>query len=77
MKAMVLNSYGPEAPFEFADVPDPVATPGHVVVKLAAASVNTVDTMIRNMGADLPLSPNCPPCLAWISLARSLRLATA
>ena len=42
MKAMVLNTYGPEAEFEVAEMPDPVATPGHVVVKIAASSVNTV-----------------------------------
>ncbi|MEM1363736.1 MAG: zinc-dependent alcohol dehydrogenase family protein [Pseudomonadota bacterium] len=63
MKAMVLNQYGPDAPFELAEVPDPVATPGHVVVKIAATSVNTVDTMIRSMGADLPLSPALPALL--------------
>ncbi|GFE48348.1 quinone oxidoreductase [Roseobacter cerasinus] len=63
MKAMVLNSYGPDAEFEVAEIPDPVATPGHVVVKVAASSVNTVDTMIRNMGADLPLSPALPAVL--------------
>ncbi len=63
MKAMVLNAYGPDAPFELVEMPDPVATSGHVVVKVAAASVNTVDTMIRSMGADLPLSPNLPAVL--------------
>ncbi len=63
MKAMVLNSYGPDALFELAEIPDPVATPGHVVVKVAATSVNTVDTMIRSMGADLPLSPQVPAVL--------------
>lgn len=63
MKAMVLNSYGPDAQFEVTEIPDPVATPGHVVVKVAASSVNTVDTMIRNMGADLPLSPALPAVL--------------
>lgn len=63
MKAMVLNSYGVEAVFAPADLPDPTAKPGHVVVKVAATSVNTVDTMIRNMGEDLPLSPAVPAVL--------------
>ncbi len=63
MKAMVLNTYGPDAPFELVEMPDPVATPGHVVVKVTATSVNTVDTMIRSMGADLPLSPKLPAVL--------------
>ncbi|NND98958.1 MAG: zinc-dependent alcohol dehydrogenase family protein, partial [Pirellulaceae bacterium] len=36
---------------------------GHVLVKIAASSVNTVDTMIRKMGKDLPLSPDAPATL--------------
>ncbi|MEL6465175.1 MAG: zinc-dependent alcohol dehydrogenase family protein [Pseudomonadota bacterium] len=63
MKAMVLNQYGPDAPFEMTEIPEPVVSPGHVVVKIAATSVNTVDTMIRSMGADLPLSPALPAVL--------------
>ena len=34
--------------------------PGQVLVKIEASSVNTVDTMIRMMGSDLPLSPSLP-----------------
>ncbi|MEO0370195.1 MAG: zinc-dependent alcohol dehydrogenase family protein [Pseudomonadota bacterium] len=63
MKTMTLNTYGPDAEFEAVTVEDPVATPGHVVVKVAATSVNTVDTMIRDMGTDLPLSPALPAIL--------------
>ncbi|MEO0425197.1 MAG: zinc-dependent alcohol dehydrogenase family protein [Pseudomonadota bacterium] len=63
MKAMTLKTYGPESIFEPTELPDPHAKAGHVVVKVAATSVNTVDTMIRNMGADLPLSPALPAVL--------------
>ncbi|MEM6889778.1 MAG: zinc-dependent alcohol dehydrogenase family protein [Pseudomonadota bacterium] len=63
MKAMVLNSYGPNAAFEPVELPDPVATSGHVVVRVAATSVNTVDTMIRSLGEELPLSPPLPAVL--------------
>ncbi|MEM9332325.1 MAG: zinc-dependent alcohol dehydrogenase family protein [Pseudomonadota bacterium] len=63
MKAMTLNAYGPEATFEAADIPKPNPIPGHVVVKIAASSINTVDTMIKNMGEDLPLSPSLPAVL--------------
>jgi len=63
MKAMVLNSYGADSVFEMVEQPDPIATKGHVVVRIAASSVNTVDTMIRNMGSDLPLSPELPATL--------------
>lgn len=63
MKAMVLNSYGSDAAFAVADVSKPEVQPGHVLVKIAASSVNTVDTMIRNMGKELPLSPDTPAIL--------------
>ncbi|MEM1380584.1 MAG: zinc-dependent alcohol dehydrogenase family protein [Pseudomonadota bacterium] len=64
MKAMVLNAYGEAAQFEPADVPEPTVTPGNVVVRIAASSVNTVDTMIRQLGQEqLPLSPDLPAIL--------------
>lgn len=63
MKAMVLNQYGPDAAFEPADLAQPSADAGHVLVRIAATSVNTVDTMIRGMGKDLPLSPDLPAVL--------------
>ena len=63
MKAMVLNTYGKEAVFEQAEIAKPKVKPGHVVIRIAASSVNTVDTMIRAMGSDLPLSPELPAVL--------------
>lgn len=63
MKAMIVNSFGDTDVFDVADVPKPVAKPGHVLVKIAATSVNTVDTMIRQMGPELPLSPAAPAIL--------------
>lgn len=63
MKSMSLNSYGADSVFELAEIDKPVAKPGHVLVRIAATSVNTVDTMIRNMGTDLPLSPALPAVL--------------
>ncbi|TWU62465.1 zinc-dependent alcohol dehydrogenase family protein [Crateriforma conspicua] len=63
MKAMIIQSYGEDAVFESADVETPSVKPGHVLVKVAASSVNTVDTMIRKMGKDLPLSPDTPAIL--------------
>jgi len=64
MKAMVLNEYGDNAKFELAELAQPTATAGHVVVRVAATSVNTVDTMIRQMGQEeLPLSPDLPAVL--------------
>lgn len=63
MQAMILSTYGERAAFEPADLPEPAARPGHVVVRVAATSVNTIDTMIRSMGADLPLAPQLPAVL--------------
>lgn len=63
MKAMVLNQYGEHAAFEQAEMSMPVADAGQVIVRIAATSVNTVDTMIRQMGKDLPLAPALPAVL--------------
>ncbi|MEO0368788.1 MAG: zinc-dependent alcohol dehydrogenase family protein [Pseudomonadota bacterium] len=49
--------------FELTEIDKPTLTAGHVIVKVAATSVNTVDTMIRQMGKDLPLSPDLPAIL--------------
>ena len=63
MKAMLVNSYGEDAVFEAKDVEKPEVKAGHVLVKIAASSVNTVDTMIRKMGKELPISPDTPAIL--------------
>ncbi|MEM7228148.1 MAG: zinc-dependent alcohol dehydrogenase family protein [Planctomycetota bacterium] len=63
MQAMLINAYGADAVFESATIKTPDVTPGHVRVKISASSVNTVDTMIRRMGPDLPLSPETPALL--------------
>lgn len=63
MKAMIVNQWGGSEVFQKAEIGKPQATNGHVVVKVAATSVNTVDTMIRSMGNDLPLSPALPAVL--------------
>ncbi|WP_087020213.1 zinc-dependent alcohol dehydrogenase family protein [Thaumasiovibrio subtropicus] len=63
MKAMIIREFGGPERFEAADIPAPAVKAGHVVVKVAASSVNTVDTMIREMGKALPLSPDLPAVL--------------
>lgn len=61
---MILNSYGENAPFELNDIAKPRVKPDQVIVKVAATSINTVDTMIRQMGEDLsPISPSLPALL--------------
>ncbi len=63
MKAMVLNEYGDNAEFQLTELARPAVKAGHVVVHVVATSVNTVDTMIRQMGNDLPISPDLPAVL--------------
>jgi len=64
MKAMVLNKFGSSDLFEATEIEKPDVKAGHLLVKIAATSVNTVDTMIRSMGEDLaPISPKLPAVL--------------
>ena len=64
MKSMMLEEYGEGSSFSCVERPMPKAKPGSVLVRLAATSVNTVDTMIRDMGPDLaPISPELPALL--------------
>ena len=64
MQAMILEEYGDHAEFKQAEISQPEVTPGHVLVRIAATSVNTVDTMIRQLGQEnLPLAPDLPAIL--------------
>ena len=63
MKAMILNTYGEDSVFQKEEVAMPKLKQGEVLIRIAASSVNTVDTMIRKMGKDLPLSPANPAIL--------------
>jgi len=63
MRAMIVSAYGEDAVFEAAEMAAPQADAGQVLIRIAASSVNTVDTMIRKMGKALPLSPDAPAIL--------------
>jgi NADPH:quinone reductase len=63
MRAMTVKQYGEDAVFEAAEVATPQAAAGQVLVRIAASSVNTVDTMIRKLGGDLPFAPATPAVL--------------
>lgn len=60
---MIINEFGGTDKFETAEVAKPEVTAGHVLIKIAATSVNTVDTMLRQMGNDLPIAPPLPAIL--------------
>ncbi len=63
MKAMIIQNFGDSSVFEPAEITKPEVKPGHVLIKIAATSINTVDTMIREMGKELPISPELPALL--------------
>ena len=63
MKAMIVKKFGGPEVFEIAEIETPSVKEGHVLVNIKASSVNTVDTMIRQMGPELPLSPTAPAIL--------------
>lgn len=63
MKAMIVNQFGGPEVFQATDIAKPDTKAGHVLVNIKATSVNTVDTMIRQMGPELPLSPAAPALL--------------
>lgn len=50
MRAQVIRSFGEPDVFEGATLPDPEAGTGEVLVRIAATSVNPVDTKIRRAG---------------------------
>ncbi len=60
---MTINEYGENAIFRSREVENPTLNSGQVLVKISASSINTVDTMIRNMGEDLPFAPATPAIL--------------
>lgn len=60
---MVVRTFGGPEVFEAAEIAKPEVKAGHLLVRVQATSVNNVDTMIRAMGPDLPLSPPAPAVL--------------
>jgi len=61
MKAIIVSEFGGPEVMRAVEVPDPIAAPGEVVVRVRAAGVNPVDTYIRGGGyARLPVLPYTP-----------------
>src|SRR5436190_12946453 len=48
MKAILMDRHGGPEVLYLADTPDPVASPGQVVVDIVAASVNGADPKVRD-----------------------------
>ena len=56
MQAMITDGFGGPEVFKLSEVPKPELRPGHVLVRVAATSVNPVDYKIRS-GALEPIAP--------------------
>lgn len=63
MKAAFLDSPGPPESLQYGDLPTPEPKSGEVLVRIAASSVNPIDTYIRSgmVAAQLP-KPFIPGC---------------
>lgn len=68
MKAIVVRQYGGPEVLKFEDYPDPVAGPGQVLVRVAAASVNPIDFK-RRAGLVKDFYPLHFPSLIGVDLA--------
>lgn len=62
MKAIVIEQFGEPNVFQIADVSIPEVLPGHILIRVAATSVNPVDTKIRE-GVIADIAPNFPAIL--------------
>lgn len=59
MKAQVITAFSDPSVFKMMDLPVPEITPGHVLIKVHATSVNPIDTKVRSglVGDIAPVFP--------------------
>ena len=62
MKAIVIERFGKPNVFQETNLPIPSVSPNHVLIRVAATSVNPVDTKIRQ-GAVADIAPSFPAVL--------------
>lgn len=62
MKAQVITQFGDSSVFNLLDIPKPKIESGHVLIKVAATSINQIDCKIRS-GAVPAISPDFPAIL--------------
>lgn len=62
MKAQVIRSFGDPSVFQLTELPKPNVIPGYVLIRVAASSVNPVDTKIRK-GLVKGVAPDFPAVL--------------
>lgn len=62
MKAQQITKFGDPSVFELVDIAKPSLKPGHVLIKVAATSINQIDCKIRS-GAVSAIAPDFPAIL--------------
>lgn len=62
MRAQIINRFGEPGVFELVETPKPILQPGHVLVKVAATSINPIDVKVRS-GLVKSLAPAFPAIL--------------
>src|SRR5260370_2794874 len=64
MRAVVLSEFGPPEQLALAELPDPVASPGQVLLSVEFAGVTFVETQIRSGHPPHPaMAPGLPAVL--------------
>jgi len=63
MRAQLLAAFGGPENLRLVDVPVPALKPGHVLIRVAATSVNPVDLRIRSGSPIGPVPPDLPTVL--------------
>ncbi len=74
MRAVVLTEFGPPTQLSLAELPDPVAGPGQVVISVGFAGVTFVETQIRS---GHPPHPSMTPALPVVLGNGAVGTATA
>jgi len=62
MKAQIISSYGDHNIFQLQEISKPIPSPGQILIKVKATSVNPIDTKIRS-GLVPAISPDLPAVL--------------
>ncbi|KFC72505.1 Alcohol dehydrogenase zinc-binding domain protein [Devosia sp. LC5] len=68
MKAFIVDRYAKDTPLRFGDVPEPEVGPNDVLVQVHAASLNQLDSKIRD-GEFKLIVPYAPPFIAGHDVA--------
>lgn len=69
MKAIIFNEFGGPEVLTLAELPDPVAGAGEVLVKVTATTVNPTDVMMRNGAQAAMMEGLNPPFIAGMEFS--------